>query len=401
MATPAAPNVPFLDVLDPAFDFEAPEVYAAQAESWYADSPFGLLVLRYEEASDLLRDRRLNHDGRRYMETHGITEGPIYDWFVPMIVNHEGEEHRRLRGLMNKAFTARRMARLRPFIREQAEQLTDGLDDGGTHDFVADFGIRLPLAVMCRLLGVRPEDYGHFGTWTADLGLVFGLSGGEDIVARLENAVVGLNDYADYLIDDKIARPSDDLSSDLVAAYQSGDGQVSRDELRNLLVTLVFAAHDTTRHQLANAMVVFSQHPGQWTLLSRQPDLATRAVEEVMRWQPSTGTIYRFAAEDFDYKGLAIERGRYLTMCVKAAQRDPRAYKNADRFDITAVRDVSPLQFGAGPHHCLGAALARVEVSEALSVLATRLGPPSVVEPVTWPGPLGIQGPEVLLLRFG
>ncbi|TYB71046.1 cytochrome P450 [Nonomuraea sp. PA05] len=401
MATPAAPNVPFLDVLDPAFDFEAPEVYAAQAESWYANSPFGLLVLRYEEANDLLRDRRLTHDGRRYMETHGITGGPIYDWFVPMIVNHDGVEHRRLRGLMNKAFTARRMALLRPFIHEQAERLTGRLDDGGTHDFVAEFGIRLPLAVMCRLLGVRPEDYDHFGTWTADLGLVFSLSGGDDIVARLEAAVNGLNDYADHLIDDKIAHPADDLSSDLVEAYQAGDGQVSRDELRNLLVTLVFAAHDTTRHQLANAMIAFSRHPDQWTLLSRQPELAPQAVEEVMRWQPSSGSVYRFAAESFDYKGLAVEKGMYLTMCVKAAQRDPRAYKNAGRFDITEVRDAPPLQFGAGPHHCLGAALARVEVGEALSVLAARLGPPSVAGPVTWPGPLGIQGPEKLLLRFG
>ncbi|WP_043633199.1 cytochrome P450 [Nonomuraea candida] len=401
MATHAAPNVPFLDVLDPAFDFEAPEVYAAQAESWYADSPFGLLVLRYEEAGDLLRDRRMIHDGRRYMETHGITGGPVYDWFVPMIVNHDGDVHRRLRGLMNKAFTARRVDRLRPFVRERAERLTDPLDDGGTHDFVAEFGIRLPLAVMCRLLGVRPEDYDHFGTWTADLGLVFSLSGGDDVVARLENAVNGLNDYADHLIDDKLARPGDDLSSDLVAAYRAGDGQVSRDELRNLLVTLVFAAHDTTRHQLANAMIAFAGHPGQWTLLGRQPELASQAVEEVMRWQPSSGSVYRFAGEDFDYKGLAIEKGAYLTMCVKAAQRDPRAYKNADRFDITVAREAPPLQFGAGPHHCLGAALARVEVGEALSVLATRLGPPSVAGAVPRPGPLGIQGPETLPLRFG
>ncbi|MEV4171326.1 cytochrome P450 [Nonomuraea sp. NPDC049709] len=401
MPTSPGHNVPFLDVLNPAFDFDTPEVYAAQAESWYANSPIGLLVLRYEEANDLLRDRRLDHDGKRYMETHGIFDGPIYDWFVPMIVNHEGEDHRRLRGLMNKAFTARRVARLRPFIREQSEQLTDRLAGAGTCDFVAEFGIRLPLAVMCRLLGVRPEDYDRFGTWTADLGLVFGLSTGGDVIARVENAVNGLNDYADHLIDEKTARPTDDLGSDLIAAHQADDSQVSRDELRNLLVTLVFAAHDTTRHQLANAMVAFSEHPDQWTLLGRQPELAAQAVEEVIRWLPSSATVYRFAAEDFDYQGLRIEKGTYLTMCVKVAQRDPRAYKIADRFDITAVRDMPPLQFGAGPHHCLGAALARVEIGEALTVLTDRLGPPSVMGPVSWPGPLGIQGPETLPLRFG
>ncbi|HEX4812363.1 MAG TPA: cytochrome P450 [Nonomuraea sp.] len=401
MSTPAGRPAPFLDVLDPAFRFDAPEVSAAQAESWYASSPIGLLVLRYEQANDLLRDRRLDHDGKRYMETHGIVDGPIYDWFVPMIVNHEGDDHRRLRGLMSKAFTARRVDRLRPFVRERSDRLADRLAAAGTCDFVTEFGIRLPLAVMCELLGVPPEHYDLFGAWTADLGLVFSLSAGADVVSRLENAVNGLSDYADRLIDEKTARPADDLSSDLVAAHQADDSRVTRDELRNLLVTLVFAAHDTTRHQLANAMVGFSEHPDQWTLLGRHPELATRAVEEVIRWMPSVATVYRFAAEDFDYEGLRIEKGTYLTMCVTVAQRDPRAYKNAGRFDITAVRDVPPLQFGAGPHHCLGAALARVEVGEALSALAARLGPPSVVGPVSWPGTLGIQGPESLLVRFG
>ncbi|MEV1004976.1 cytochrome P450 [Nonomuraea sp. NPDC050202] len=391
----------YLDVLDPDFDFDTPEVYAAQAESWYADSPIGLLVLRYHEASELLRDRRMEHDGKRYMETHGIVDGPIYDWFVPMIVNHEGEHHRRLRGLSNKAFTARRLAALRPFVREQSERLAGRLTGDETRDFVTEFGNRLPLTVMCRLLGVRPEDYDLIGTWTADLGLVFTLSGGGDVVARLERAVVGLYDYVGHLIDEKAARPGDDLSSDLVAAHLADESQISRDELSNLLVTLVFAAHDTTRHQLDNAMLAFAGHPDQWTLLGRQPELAVQAAEEVIRWQPSVPTVYRYAVEDFDYQGLPIAKGAYLTMCVKVAQRDPRAYKAADRFDITAVRDVPPLQFGAGPHHCLGAALARVEVSEALAALATRLGPPSLACPVPRMTPIGIQGPEVLPLRFG
>ncbi|SEF98804.1 hypothetical protein SAMN05444920_1011184 [Nonomuraea solani] len=391
----------FLDVLDPDFDFDTPEVYAAQAENWYADSPIGLLVLRYEEASELLRDRRMDHGGKRYMETHGIFDGPVYDWFVPMIVNHEGEVHRRLRGLMNKAFTARRIAGLRPFVREQSELLAGRLEGDETRDFVVEFGNRLPLAVMCRLLGVQPEDYDLIGPWTSDLGLVFALSAGGDIVTRLESAVNGLYDYVGHLIDEKTAHPADDLSSDLVAAHLADDTQVSRDELCNLLVTLVFAAHDTTRHQLDNAMLAFAGHPGQWTLLGRRPELADQAVEEVIRWQPSVPTVYRYAAEDLDYQGLPIEKGAYLTMCVKVAQRDPRAYKAADRFDITAARDVAPLQFGAGPHHCLGAALARVEVGESLAALATRLGPPSIAGPVPRMGPIGVQGPEVLPLRFG
>ncbi|MFI7639660.1 cytochrome P450 [Nonomuraea sp. NPDC049400] len=398
---PTPQNVPFLDVLDPAFDFGAPEVFAAQAESWYATSPLGLLVLRYEHANNLLRDRRLDHNGKRYLETNGIFDGPIYEWFVPMIVNHDGEDHRRLRRLMSKAFTARTVENLRPFIRAQVEQLAEGLASDKACEFVEGFAARLPLAVMCRLLGVPPEDYDVFGTWTRDIGLIFSLAAGGDVVARVEAAVRGLNGYADFLIEEKSARPTDDLSSALVAAYHADDGRVSKDELRNLLVTLVFGAQDNTRYQLANAMVAFSEHPDQWTLLGQRPELAAQAVEEVMRWLPSAGTIYRFAAEDFDYEGLHIERGTFLVMCVNVAQRDPRAYKNADQFDITAVRDNPPLQFGAGPHHCLGSALARVEIGEALPILAARLGPPSVVGTITWQGPIGIQGPDALPLRFG
>src|SRR5712692_2349318 len=107
-SVPAASGAPFLDVLDPEFDFNSPEVTAAQAQSWYAESPMGLLVLRYAEAQELLRDRRLNHNGKRFMEeTCGVFSGPVYDWFVPMIVNQDGDDHLRLRRLVHKAFTVR------------------------------------------------------------------------------------------------------------------------------------------------------------------------------------------------------------------------------------------------------------------------------------------------------
>ncbi len=392
-------DAPFLDVLDPAFDFLSPEAMAAQQESWYANSPVGLLVLRYAESQELLRDRRLNHNGKRYMEMNGVFGGPAYDWFVPMIVNHDGEDHRRLRGPVNKAFTPRMINNLRPFIRANAEEFTEHLASSEESEFVEEFANKLPLAVMCRMLGVPPEDYETFRTWTTDLGLVFSLSAGDDVRQRVDSAVLGLNEYVDGLVRIKRDDPADDLISALVAA-QAEDGRVSPDELRNLLVTLVFAAHDTTRHQLANAMVAFAAHPDQWVLLGERPELADQAVEEVMRWLPSSGSLYRFAGEDFDYQELRIERDSYLTICTILAQRDPRVFDDGNRFDCTVRRDVGPLQFGGGPHHCLGAALARTELSEALPVLARRLNPPTVIGPLTWRGPFGIRGPETLPLSF-
>lgn len=401
MSTSAGSHVPFLNVVDPDFDFCAPEVLEAQAASWYADSPIGLVVLRYAQARALLRDQRFDHNGRLFMERNGVVGGPVYDWFVPMIVNLDGDDHRRLRGLVSRAFTPRVIENLRPFIRARAEELTERLAGREVSDFVTDFGDPMPLAVMCELLGVPPADYDIFRGWSTDIGLVFSVAHGGDIPSRIEAALIGLCGYVESLMADKAKNPGDDLISALVAVRLADGGQVSREELLNLVITLVFAAHDTTRHQLANAMVAFAEHPEQWTLLGEHPELAGQAVEEVMRWRPSTTIAYRFATHDLEFGGLDLASEDCLTVCVATTQRDPMVFHGGDTFDITVVREAPPLQFGAGPHHCLGAALARAEVGEALALLARRLGPPEIAGPVSWSPPMGIHGPETLPLRFG
>ena len=388
--------MPYLDVVDPAFSFTTPSVFAAQDADWYADSPLGPIVLRYAEANELMRDRRLDHGGDDYMRRNGITGGPIHDWWVPMLVNQDGADHRRLRGLVGRSFTPRTIEALRPFIRARAEELADSVDDA---DFVDTFANRLPLAVMCELLGVPAADYDTFSVWTSDIGLIFGLAAGGDTAQRVERAVAGLDGYVDALIDEKAARPGHDLISDMVAAWRA-DQAVTRAELRNLLVTLVFGAHDNTRHQFANLMVTFAEHPDQWQLLRDQPSLAPRAVTESMRWRPSAATVFRRAAEDFEYRGLAIAEGTFVTAAVTTAQRDPRAYPGGRVFDITAVREAPLLQFGAGPHYCLGSALAHAELGEALPILARRFGAPVIAGDVTWRPAIGINGPNELPLRF-
>jgi cytochrome P450 len=396
----ASPAIPFLDIFDPNFDSGSAEVARAREASWYAQSPLGLLVLRYAQIQELLKDPRLDHNGKGYMEMNGVFDGPIFDWFVPMIVNQDGAEHRRLRGLVNRAFTPRMISDLRPFIRATVERLADRLRAMRTCEFVEDFANSLPLAVMCQLLGVPEKDFESFRAWTTDISLVFSLGQDDGVRARVEAAVIGLNEYAESLIQDKAAAPADDLVSALVEA-QRVEHRVSAEELRNLVVTLVFAAHDTTRHQLSNAMVAFADHPDQWRLLGNHPELAEQAVEEVMRWCPASNTAYRCAAVDFDYQGLHLTKGTFLTMCVIPAQRDPRAFENGDAFDISIRRSTPTLQFGGGPHYCLGAALARAELCEALPALATRLGPPTIIGPLSWRPPLGVLGPHALPLRFG
>lgn len=391
--------MPFLNVVDPAFDFTAPEVFAAQAADWYADSPLGPLVLRHAQTQELLRDRRLDHGGDDYLRRNGITSGPIHDWWVPMIVNRDGADHRRLRGLVARSFTPRTIDLLRPFIRATAEALAEEIAGAGEAEFVDAFADRLPLAVMGELLGVPAADHDTFSAWSSDIGLIFALAADTGNAARVERAVAGLDGYIDTLIDERTKHPADDLISKMVAAWQV-EQAITREELRNLLVTLVFGAHDNTRHQFSNTMVTFAEHPAQWMLLRDRPELAEGAVTEAMRWRPSAASVFRRAIEDFEFQGLPIAAGTFVTMAVQAAQRDPRAYPGGDRFDITAVRQAPLLQFGAGPHYCLGSALAHAELSEALPVLTRRFGPPVIAGEVTWRPAIGTHGPNELPLRF-
>ncbi|MFF1558293.1 cytochrome P450 [Streptomyces sp. NPDC058279] len=399
-SAPEQQDVAFIDVLDPAFRFTSPEVARAREKHWYAKTPLGLLVLRYAEAKDLVRNPGLIHNGVRFMEQNGITEGPIHDWFVNGLVSRDFEDHRRLRGLVNKAFVPRMVENLRPLMRETSERLADKLASAGDIDFIEEFADQLPLVVMTELLGIPPEDFLTFRTWTSDIGLVFSLALGGDIPARVEAAVTGLYGYVDDLMAAKKADPGEDLISALVA-LQHAEGTASRDELQNLIVSMIFAAHDTTRLQLANAMVTFAEHPDQWKLLGDNPDLTQQAVEEVMRWRPSTNALFRYAPQDFEFRGEVIPKGTMLLIGVQAVQRDPRVFPGGDVFDITAPRSTPVLQFGGGLHYCLGAPLARMEITEALPALARRLGAPSVTGPVTWRPAIGITGPNELPLRFG
>jgi cytochrome P450 len=398
MATTPVADLPFLDITSPDFRFDSPAVAEARAAHWCAMTPMGLIVLRYAEMHQMLRDPRLAQSGERYLELMGISDGPLYDWFVPMILHQRGADHLRLRRLVSKAFSPRVIEDLRPFTRDTATSLTEAVAERGECEFMADFADPMPVRVTSALLGVPPADYELFQRWSTDVGLVYSFSLPQ-LRARVEEAVVGLYAYVDSLVEQRRADPLDDLLSALIAAEESGD-RLSTPELRNLAVTLVFAGHDTTRTQLGQALATFTEYPDQWELLSERPELAPQAVEEVMRWAPSVPTIFRFAVEDVDLHGVHVPAGTFVLLGAHAASRDPRVFGDADRFDITIQREAPHLSFGGGPHYCLGAPTARAEMVEALAALSSRLAPPSITGPVTWRPPTALYGPENLPLRF-
>jgi cytochrome P450 len=389
-------EVAFFDLSDPAFQPDTPEVHAAREACWYARTSLGYAVLRYDEVAALLRDRRLRQGGVESLAAQGITTGPLADWMRMIILNIEGEEHARLRHLVSKAFTPRAVDALRPVMRAVTHELIDSFAAYGTCEFMADFADPYPSRIICELLGIPRERYAQFHGWANDLGLAFSYTVAEHL-ARIEAALQGLYACVDDLLAARRAAPGPDLISALIAAEEAGD-QLSDAELRVMVSALVFAGQDTTRNQLGCALATFLAHPAQWARLAEEPGRAARAVEEIMRVRPAVPVIWRVAAEDFEFRGLRIAAGTFVSMFVAAAHTDPRVFGTAE-FDINRERPAQ-LAFGGGVHYCLGAPLARAEMEEALPILAARLPTPELAGSVNWRPALGIYGPITLPIRF-
>lgn len=386
----------YLDILDPNFEPTAPEVFRARDSDWYARTPLGFMVLRYDAADDLVADRRLRQSMMDFITSQGITDGPLYDFMGKFIATAEGTDHTRLRRLVSQAFTRRAVERLRPTMRDVAHELIDGFHADGRCDFTTQFADPFSARIICELLGVPPEQHEAFRGWANDLGLVV-TSFVVEYQERIEAALAGLQEAVDELLARRRTTPRDDLLTALIQAEESGD-RLTREELRVMVTGLLLAGQDATQHQLGRAMVTFMDHPDQWAMLAERPELAQRAVEEVMRVGPAATAITRIAVEDFTYRGLDIPAGAFITILLDPTHTDPSVFGETG-FDITQHRPAQ-LTFGGGPHFCLGAVLARAEMSEALPVFAQRLRKPEVDGPVPWRPAIGITGPTSLPISF-
>jgi cytochrome P450 len=389
-------GVPFLELLDPAFRPDSPEVKAARESCWYASTPLGLAVLRYQEAAALLRDRRLRQGTSETLALQGVLEGPLAEWWRVIILNLEGDTHRRLRRLVTKAFSQGNIEALRPAMRANAHELIDAFAGRGECDFMEAFADRYPVRIICELLGVPKEERDDFQGWADDIGLAFSFTVPQYLDC-IEAALQGLYARTDVLLAERRRQPKDDLVTALIAAEEAGD-RLSDEELRTMVSGLVFAGHDTTRNQLGYAMATFIDHPEQWALLAQDPSLAAKAVEEVMRVAPTVPIIARTATEDFEFQGLRIPSGTFLSILAASAHTDPRVF--AESFDIRRELPAPQLSFGGGVHYCLGAWMARAELAEALPILAERLLEPRLAGKVSWRPFLGICGPTRLPIRF-
>ncbi|MFC7330880.1 cytochrome P450 family protein [Marinactinospora rubrisoli] len=283
----------------------------------------------------------------------------------------DGADHTRLRRLVSRAFTARRVAELRPRVEEIAERLLDRLPEAaenGVVDLLRHFAYPLPIAVICELVGIPEQDRGRWREWSA--ALAAGLGPG------MEPALRGLADHTRELIGRRRAEPADDLITELVRVHDEDGDRLDETELVTMVISLVLAGHETTAHLIANGTAALLTHPGQLAALRRNPELTPRAVHELMRWcGPVLATRMRYPTEDVRIADTLVRRGEPVLPVLAGGNRDPRAYQDPDRLDITrdpGGRRETHLGFGQGRHYCLGAALARQEAEVAFTALLRR-----------------------------
>ncbi len=378
-----------------------PQFRAAQQNAPIALGPIGPEVLSYELARSVLRDPRFVVPKGIHLSAHGITSGPLWDRVTRSILNMEGDEHRRLRSLVSRAFTPRATARMHDTIHTVVNELVDEVADAGACEFVADIARPYPIPVICALFGAPREDWRQFSRWAED---IFKIVSFDCDLAEEQPVVLRAWDAFDDYIDDMVAARrhslTDDLLSELIRIEDAGD-RLDSAELRMLAFSILVAGTDTTRSQLAASMQVLCDHPEQWSLLQAQPDLAMRAVEETMRHSPSMCSTVRSVTEDVVVADYIIPADTFIIVNTYAANRDSAVYDDPTRFDITRHEPPPILTFGGGVHYCLGANLARLELAEALKILSQRLPNPQRTESVPWKPLLGLSGPTSLRIAFG
>jgi cytochrome P450 len=381
----------------------APRIHEARRRAPVAIGPLGPEVLGYELARGMLRDPRFVFPPGLHMTARGITSGPLYDRVLGTILGMDGDEHRRLRSLVSRAFTPRASARMEETIDTVINELIDRVasdDHGGRCDFVTDIARPYPIPIICALLGAPPEDWEQFSLWAED---IFKIVRFDSDLVNDQHIVMRAWDEFDAYIDDMIAarrsRLTDDLISELIRAQDDGD-RLTNAEMRMLAFSILSAGTDTTRNQLAASMHVLCDHPDQFAALRDRPYLAMRAVEECMRHSPAVCTTLRTVLDDVTFGGYTFPAGTFISVNTFAANCDPQIYPRAEQFDLSREDPPPILTFGGGAHYCLGANLARAELAGALKILARRMSNPRRTTDSAWKPMLGLSGPLGLDLEF-
>jgi cytochrome P450 len=368
-------------------------------DGWLAASPFGFIVLDREAGEFFLRTRAAVFPGLTIADLFGITDGPLREEIVRNIINVNGDDHRRLRNLVNPALSPRAVDRYRPAMRRFLQQLFDQLPGDGRCEFIADFAKPYPSLVIAEVMGAPLEDAPRLHHWSNVIQRQFDPTSLMAERELIERAVAEFYAYEDALIAARRNAPGDDLISALIGAEESGD-RLSDDELRNLVLNILVGGVDTSQSQLAHAVRLLAEHPDQWLQLRGDPHgLAGAAVEEALRYEPITPFTARILVDEVEYRDVSFPAGSIVLVSAWHAHRGGGV--EPGEFDLTADRPRDRLlTFGAGIHYCVGANLARAEMHEALAFLAERVSSLALDGEPEFGTPSGIYGMERLPLRL-
>jgi cytochrome P450 len=370
-----------------------------RGRSWLASAPIGYFVLDREAAAFFLRTKSATFPGMKIAELFGVEEGPLLEQMRRNILHTGGDSHRRLRNLVNPAFTPRAADRWRPAMREFLERLWEPLAGARECEFVGAFAKPYPSLTIATVMGAPLEDASKLYEWSNLIQRQF--DGPSLLTERdaIERACAEFYDWAGRLIERRRDDPGDDLISTLIAASHEGD-RLSEVECMNLVLNVLVGGVDTTQSQLAQALRLFAAHPEQWELLAARPELAPEAVEETLRYEPITPFTARLLHEEVEYRGVTFPVDTVVMVAAFTGNRDG-VEGDPDAFDITADRgEAKPLTFGAGIHYCLGANLARAELQEALAFLPARMPGVQLDGDAELGSIHGIYGLERLPLRW-
>ncbi len=403
MDGPAAPEPSGFSFGDAAFrDNPYPSYKFLRENMPVWQTPDGRWVLsRHEDATAILRDPRFGHNNSGIISDE-IANEPILRGLTRTMLLLDPPAHTRLRGLVAKAFNARRVEELRPRILQIVDQLIDAVIDRGEMDIIRDFAHKLPVTVICDMLGIPEHDRDRFLHEGQVRGRILDPVALSRAELDLANAhAIEMDAYWRSLFAYRRANPGPDLTTALLAASENDD-TLSDEEIIANIGLLFGAGHETTTNLIGNGTLALARNPAEWQKLYANPNLIPGAIEELLRYDSPVQLTARTTMEDVDIAGTAIAKGAQVIALLGAANHDPAAYPgDPDALDVSRA-NVKPVSFGGGIHFCLGAQLARIEGEIAFTRLFERLPNLRVVAPdaVVWKPTITLRGLETLPAVF-
>lgn len=361
----------------------------------FQTTPGGLVLTRYADCASVLRDPRFSVDPRKSKGPAAAGELSFSQrGFDNVMLFEDPPDHTRLRSLVSKAFTPRAIAALKERVEELVDGFIDDIEKAGEADLISALAYPLPVTVIAEMLGIPASDRDAFRNWSTAMAPILDPFIPPERLPALSDAAMHLVGYVHELVQERRKNPGSDLVSALIHAEEEGD-KLTTEEVHATILLLLIAGHETTMNAIGNGMLALFHATDQLKRLRQDPGLVRTATEEILRHDGPIMQTARNALEPLEVAGKSIDQGTLVVTIIGAANRDPEQFEDPDRLDVG--RDPNRhLAFSAGPHFCLGAQLARLEIQIALRGLVTRLPTLRLVEEPRWRKTVTFRGLEEL-----